>query len=198
MLPDDHRIVGLAAAGGPLLDLGAYTMVPARIALHDNPDNKGAVPTVTCAMSKTRMDTDLSTTIVLDYPNLDARACCNTSFATRFPHDTTATIIGTGGQIIIHSVLCRITKFTIYRFTPGKTREEDKWDTPEVVDIDFPGTGLNLEADAVARDIRDGKLEDPLVTHKYTLETLDIFDECRRQGKYVLPEGMEKIGRVGA
>lgn len=201
-LPDDHRIIGLAAAGGPLLDLGAYTMVPARIALSDNPDNKGEKPVVTCAMSKTRMGTDLATTIVLDYPALGpngaARAVCNTSFATRYPRDVTATILGTGGEVYINTILCRITKFTIIKFTPGASREEDKWEEPRVVEMDIKGMGLNLEADAVARDIRDGKLENGLVTHKYTTETLEIFDECRRQGDYILPEGMEKVGRVVA
>lgn len=44
----------------------------------------------------------------------------------------------------------------------------------------------------------DGKLENELVTHKYTTETLEIFDETRRQGKFFLDEGMEKVGRVGA
>lgn len=44
----------------------------------------------------------------------------------------------------------------------------------------------------------DGKLEDSLVTHHYTQDTLEIFDEARRLGGYVLPEGMEQIGRVGA
>lgn len=46
--------------------------------------------------------------------------------------------------------------------------------------------------------ITDGRTENELVTHQYTSDTLEIFDEARRQGGYVLPEGMEKIGRVGA
>lgn len=155
VLPDDHRIVGWAAAGGPLLDIGAYCMVPARIALTDNPANRGQAPQVMAAMSKTRMGTDLATTIVLDYPRLDARAVCTMSFNARMPREHTATISGTEGEVVIHDVLCRITKFSVAKYTPGKTPQEPGiWGEPETFEYKFPGTGLNLEADAVARNLR--------------------------------------------
>lgn len=159
VLPDDHRILGLEAAGGPLLDLGAYCMIPARIALTDNPLNGGLMgrikPTVTAVMSKTRMGTDLATTIVLDYPNLEARAVCSMSHNARSPKDHTATISGTEGEIVIHDILCRITKFSVTKYKPGKTfADRGEWSEPEVFEYTFPGMGLNLEADAVARDIR--------------------------------------------
>ncbi|BEI83934.1 hypothetical protein CcaverHIS002_0405380 [Cutaneotrichosporon cavernicola] len=199
VLPDDHRIIGLAAAGGPLLDIGAYCMVPARLALTDNPANKGAAPNVTCVMSKTRMGTDLDTTIVLDYANLEARAVCNMSFNARMPREHTATISGTEGEVVIHDILCRITKFSVTKYTPGETPQmPGKWGEPQTFEYAFPGTGLYFEADAVARDIRDGRTQNELVSHKYTAETLEIFDESRRQGGYILPEGMEKVGRVSA
>ncbi|CAK9786842.1 NAD-binding protein [Cutaneotrichosporon oleaginosum] len=198
VLPDDHRIIGLAAAGGPLLDIGAYGMVPARVALTDNPANKGAAPKVTCAMSKTRMGTDLDTTLILDYANLGARAVCNLSFNARMPREHTATISGTDGEVVIHDVLCRITKFSVTKYTPGQTPQTPgKWGEPQMFEYSFPGTGLYFEADVVARDIRDGRIENELVSHKYTSETLEIFDEARRQGGYILPQGMEKVGRVG-
>jgi predicted dehydrogenase len=199
VLPDDHRIIGLAAAGGPLLDIGAYCMVPARVALTENPANKGAAPKITCAMSKTRMGTDLDTTIILDYPDIEARAVCNMSFNARMPREHTATISGTKGEVVIHDVLCRIQKFSVTLYTPGETPQKPgKWGEPQLFEYAFPGTGLYFEADAVARDIRDGRTENELASHKYTTETLQIFDEARRQGGYVLPEGMEKVGRVGA
>lgn len=86
----------------------------------------------------------------------------------------------------------------------------------------FPivGMGLHWEADAVARDIRgscsllpcgrnltadltdslwrlflyaDGKIESERMPHADTLLTMKIFDEVRRQGGYVYPEGLEKV-----
>ncbi|GMK59341.1 hypothetical protein CspeluHIS016_0703560 [Cutaneotrichosporon spelunceum] len=198
VLSDDHRIVGLAAAGGPVLDVGAYCMVPARVALTDNPANKGAAPKVACVMSKTRMGTDLDTTIVLDYTNLEARAVCNMSFNARTPREHSATISGTEGEVVIHDPLCRITKFSVAKYTPGKTPQmPGTWGEPQLFEYQFPGTGLYFEADAVARDIRDGRAQNELVSHKYTTETLQILDHARRQGGYILPEGMEKVGRVG-
>lgn len=152
MLPDDHRIVALTAAGGPLLDIGAYCLLPARIALTENPANYGAAPRVRAAMSKTRMGSDLSTTLVLDYDKLDARAVCHMSFVARSPKDTYATIIGSKGEVVIHDVLCRIQSFSIALYDKDKPGHE--WSEHEKFEYDFPGIGLNLEADAVARDIR--------------------------------------------
>lgn len=185
----------MEAAGGALLDLGAYVMVPARIALHDNPLNT-APPSVTAKMSKTRMGTDLCTTMVLDYASLGARAVCTTGFNARTPHRRTATIVGTEGEIVIHNALYRITEFTVYQLHKKDGGEEEMVQS-ETVKMEIEGMGLNLEADAVARDVRDGWVENALVSHKYTAETLEIFDEARRQGGFVLPVGMEKVGRVG-
>jgi hypothetical protein len=179
-------------------------MLPARIALHDNPANT-APPNVTVGMSKTRMGTDLCTTLVLDYtsPDLPAtRAVCTTGFNARSPYRRTATIVGSHGEVVIHTMLCRVTEFTVFKLRKfrieGKEWDEEVMEEAEAVKMEIHGMGLNLEADAVARDIRDGRIENALVTHKYTAETLDIFDDARRQGGFVLPEGMERIGRVGA
>lgn len=155
VLPDDHRIVGLAAAGGPLLDIGAYCMVPARIALTENPANGGTAPRVTAAMSKTRMGTDLSTTLVLDYEKLEVRAVCHMSFASRSPHNHHATIIGTEGEIVIHDVPCRIERFSVSKYTKNE-KGKDAWTEPEKFEFPIPGFGLVFEAEAVARDIRGG------------------------------------------
>jgi len=53
--------------------------------------------------------------------------------------------------------------------------------------------GLNWEADAVARDIRDGRIENERMPHQDTLLTMSILDEIRRQGGYEYPEGLEKV-----
>ena len=39
----------------------------------------------------------------------------------------------------------------------------------------------------------DGKIESDRMPHKETLLTMQIFDEVRRQGGYVYPEGLEKV-----
>lgn len=198
VLPDDHRVVSYEAAGGPLLDVGAYCMIPARVALQDNPLNRDAKPVVTTAMSKTRMGSDLATTLVLDYPSLDARATCSMNWNARAPRDAWATIVGTKGEIVIHDGLYRIARFTVHRLVEENAdRKKAVWEEDRV-ELDFAGTGLHLEADAVARDVRDGKIENDRVPHSETLLTMEIFDQARREGGYVLPEGMEKIGRVGA
>lgn len=103
-------------------------------------------------MSKTRMGTDLATTLVLDYDKLDARAVCHMSFGARSPRDSYATIIGSEGEVVIPDVLCRVTKFSIAKYK--REGYEGTWSDYEKFEYTFPGHGLNLEADAVARDIR--------------------------------------------
>ena len=39
----------------------------------------------------------------------------------------------------------------------------------------------------------DGKIESDRMPHEETLLTMQIFDEVRRQGGYVYPEGLEKV-----
>lgn len=43
-------------------------------------------------------------------------------------------------------------------------------------------------ADEVARCVRDGRRESERMPWRATLRQMEIFDEIRRQGAYVLPE----------
>lgn len=42
----------------------------------------------------------------------------------------------------------------------------------------------------------DGVLESERMPHSETLVELEIFDDIRRQGGYILPKGLEKIEPV--
>jgi hypothetical protein len=111
-------------------------------------------------------------------------------------------------EIAIHDGLSRITKITVKQYDGEFSFRDMKW-KEETIEQPFPGMGLHFEADAVARDIRDGKTENELVSHEETLLVMEVsdltevgmseltrtklLDETRKQGGYAFPEGMEQV-----
>lgn len=81
-----------------MFDLGAYAMLPALIALHENPDNHMSPPEhLSASMLKTRQGTDQSTSFSFDFPRIDAKAIMSTSIAYNSPKDQPCVIVGTKG-----------------------------------------------------------------------------------------------------
>lgn len=98
-LPDSHRTLAYEAAGGPLLDLGGYILLPALMALYHNPANQKTMPKISSSMAMSRNHVDLSTCIILDFEKLDARAVLTTSHAYESSAETRASILGTKGSV---------------------------------------------------------------------------------------------------
>jgi predicted dehydrogenase len=98
-LPDSHRTLSYEAAGGPLLDLGGYILLPALMALYHNPANQKTMPKISSSMAMSRNNVDLSTCIILDFEKLHARAVLTTSHAHESSSETRATILGTKGWV---------------------------------------------------------------------------------------------------
>lgn len=62
--------------------------------------------------------------------------------------------------------------------------------------IGFEGGGWHFQADEVARCIRDGKIQSRIWGLDKSLVEMEIFDEVRKQGGYVLPEGVERVVEI--
>jgi dihydrodiol dehydrogenase / D-xylose 1-dehydrogenase (NADP) len=81
-----------------MFDLGPYIVLCAILALYHNPANERSKPeNVRGVMSKARTGVDLSTTILMDFPKLEANAVLTTSFAYGSPKDERCIITGTKG-----------------------------------------------------------------------------------------------------
>ncbi|KAI0766939.1 NAD-P-binding protein [Trametes elegans] len=193
-LPLTHRILDPKLGGGALLDLGPYPLFWAMLALYEHPSNKNARPTsVAGSIIKTPLTgADASTSFTLNFTeHLQAQAILSCSIAvpsTPFG----ATIRYKNGNILIKAPNFRPPGFTVqYYDKPGGdvVREETKT-------FKYVGGGWHFEADEVARCLRDGKLESDTWGHQKSIIVMEIFDEVRRQGKYILPEGVEKVDRV--
>lgn len=191
-IPKTHRILDPKLGGGALLDLGPYPMIWAVLALYEHPENKKARPTsISGSMVKTPLTgVDRSTSWSLNFSETllaQANLSCNITLPNV---DPAAAIRYRNGSILIHPPLYKPTAFTVQHFDkPGSgkiVREEKK-------SFEIPGGGWHYQADEVARCIRDGKIESDVWSHDKSLLLMDVFDEVRKQGGYVLPEGVEKV-----
>jgi hypothetical protein len=86
------------AAGGSLFDLGPYIILCAILALYHHPKNGKSRPEdVGGTMIMARTGVDLSTTVTMNFPKLEANAILSTSFAYNSPKDERCIIIGSKG-----------------------------------------------------------------------------------------------------
>jgi len=176
-----------------LLDLGPYPLVWAIVALYEDArNNKTAPSTVSGSIVKTKLTgVDSSTAFVLDFQQLDAQAILSCSI-TIPPPPSPLVMRFRKGNIIASGPIYRPTGFTVQIFDKpgsGKVATEDTRDFSK----SFEGGGWHFQADEVARCIRDGKLESEIWGLDKTLLQMEIFDEVRKQGNYVLPQGVEKV-----
>ncbi|CAK5273845.1 unnamed protein product [Mycena citricolor] len=207
-IPKTHRILDPALGGGALLDLtipaclGQWIPVLKRdpttdksqqaiMTLYESPLNSLALPSpVSGNMVKTPLTgVDANTSFSLAFPSLGSGAqailSCSLNAETVTPG---VTIRCEKGVIRIAPPIYLSKSFSVqYLGEGGKIlREEDK-------SFEYVGHGMHWEADEVARCIRDGKMESALWGFDKSLLEMQVFDEVRKQGGYVLPPGVEKV-----
>lgn len=114
---------------------------------------------------------------------------------------------------MINDGLSRITKLTIKTYDQPEMYRISKW-KEQVIEQSFPGFGLHFVADETSRAVRHGLLEHPRMPHEETLIQMEvsitsldhqgsgdrpdvsgfqILDQVRKDGGYVLPQGMERV-----
>ncbi|KAH8083482.1 hypothetical protein HD553DRAFT_273027 [Filobasidium floriforme] len=195
LLPDTHRTIAMEYAGGPLYDLGPYILLAPLWLLFRDPKNERTRPSqVTGHMLKARTGVDLSTSVTLSFDRLGAVAVGTTSFAYATSKETKVTIVGDKGEVIVHDGPNNWTKITIRRHEPGESWYQPRWLPEETIEMPVGGGfGLIFEANAVARSIRDGQIENERMPHVETRLALEIINEVQKQGGYKLPAGLEKM-----
>ncbi|KAJ7132144.1 hypothetical protein C8R44DRAFT_773159 [Mycena epipterygia] len=188
-IPKTHRILDPTLGGGALLDLGPYPLVWAIMTLYENPLNELTPPsTISASMFKTPLTgVDANTSFTLTFGKIGAQAIlsCSINLHAASPG---VTIRCEKGIIRVAAPIYCSKSFKVEYFgADGEVvREEEK-------SFKYIGHGMHFEADEVARCIRDGKTESALWGHGKSLLEMSVFDEVRKQGGYVLPEGVEKV-----
>ncbi|KKK24344.1 hypothetical protein AOCH_005461 [Aspergillus ochraceoroseus] len=162
-IPGDSRLKDPKLGAGAILDIGIYTLTYASIIMGEGKlGDEHPHPKISSSMEIIN-GVDESDSVILTY---DAGA------ARRLPE----------GSITVFS--------DIGPSCPKGFRVTREGEEPVVYRFDSPeGTlGFFYEADAVACDIAQGKLENDVMPLSETLRMMRLIDECRRQNGHKYPQ----------
>jgi predicted dehydrogenase len=162
-----HRLFDPALGGGALLDLGVYPLSFASMVL-------GTPTSVRSVTTKTFTGVDAADSIALGYAD-GRQAAVHCTLEARTP--TTAAIVGTEARIEVRGSFYRPTSFDLVRRDGGV----------EHFSFAHTGHGLRHQAVEVARCLREGLTESPLMPLDETVSIMQTMDEVRAQAGIVLP-----------
>jgi predicted dehydrogenase len=155
-----HRLYDLALGGGALLDLGIYPVTFAYLFL-------GQPDTVAVSGSLAPTGTDVTVAMQWQYADgRDAQLWC--SAATAAPNQ--GVIVGSEGWITTEGLFYRPSGLVIHT-ADGDTRIADP--------IAGNGFGYIPEIAEVARCLRAGLNESPLIPHADTIAIMELLDDAR-------------------
>jgi predicted dehydrogenase len=157
-----HRLYDLDNGGGALLDLGVYPVTFAYLFL-------GLPDTVSVTGSLSPTGSDATVAMQWGYANgRDAHLWCSA------PLDgpNRGILVGSDGWISTDGKFHRPSGLTVHR-ADGQTRLDDPGDGP--------GNGYRPEIAEVARCMRAGLIESPLIPHADTIAIMELLDAARAE-----------------
>ncbi len=169
-LAPDHYLLDPARGGGVLLDAGVYLVSAASMIF-------GAPVTVRAVGSLGATGVDEQDAILLEYGN-GAIAMLYVSLRASASPDLT--LLGDRGRIYLHSPV----------FAPARITLERSSEEPVTFEVPFESSGYHYQAEEVARCLREGRTESPVMPLDETISIMRTMDEVRRQIGLAFP--MEK------
>ena len=157
----EHRLYAPELGGGALLDLGVYPLSFASMVL-------GTPSHVSAASETAPTGVDAQTSMLLGYPS-GAHALL--SCGVRGSAVKAASKVGSHGSHDIAGQFWRPTSYAVLE--RGGERTE--------VDAGTDGHGIRFEAAEVARCLREGLVESPVLPLDETVAVMETMDEVRRQ-----------------
>ena len=162
------RLFAPELGGGALLDLGIYPVSFASMVF-------GRPSEITAVSAPAFTGVDAQTSMVFQYEDGRQVALVTSLEATL---SNTATIVGTEARIEIDAAAYSPTSFSVITRDGEVTRHEHV----------EPGQGLRYQAGEVARCLRAGLLESPVMSLDETVQIMETMDEVRRQIGLVYPQ----------
>ncbi|HEY1775536.1 MAG TPA: Gfo/Idh/MocA family oxidoreductase [Solirubrobacteraceae bacterium] len=152
----EHRLFAPELAGGALLDLGVYPVAFASMVL-------GAPSEIQSMITPAFTGVDATTSMLFRYPS-GAHAVLTCTLAAKSP--TRAAIVGTQARIEVEGDFYAPARLTL------TSRDGEQ--------VSFDGRqerrGLRFEADEVARCLRDGLLESPLMPLQESIAIMETME----------------------
>ncbi len=165
---EDSRLFNPSLTGGALYDIGIYPLFISKLLL-GNPKEMKAVAT----FAPTGVDTN--TSIALNYENGATASLFSTLNAQT---DTTCTIYGSKGKIVLHGR---------FHETKGLTLEIEGQEA-QVFETERLGHGYSYEAQEVQNCLKSGKIESDKLPLQFSLELMELLCEIRQQIGLVYPQ----------
>jgi predicted dehydrogenase len=162
-----QRLVDPGLGGGALLDLGIYPVSFAHLIL-------GAPVSITTRAVMTDTGVDAQTSTILEYAK-GAQAILNTTMIAQTP--CRAVVSGLLGRLEIDRTFYAPTAMRVVLFDGTITEYPNT----------YVGHGLREQAIEMARIVRAGLLESPLMPWRESLDVMRTMDEMRRQIGLVYP-----------
>ncbi|MEO3875806.1 Gfo/Idh/MocA family oxidoreductase [Nonomuraea sp. B12E4] len=156
-----HRMFDPHLGGGALLDLGVYPLSFMSMVL-------GRPSSVQASAHFGDTGVDGQTAVVLGYER-GRQAVATTSMQAWLPNR--ATIAGTDARIDIDTMWYRATTFTL----TARTGATERYEFP------VPGSGLRFQTEEVARCVRAGLLESPVLPLDEVCQIMGTMDDVRAQ-----------------
>lgn len=178
--PKGSRLADLSLGAGSLLDIGIYCLTWASLTLHESPraGKRGSEePPLILSTMMLNKGVDEMTTVVMSYQKHRVQAICTASYLHKSEFEF-GRVEGTNGSIILRGIATSKPLSLILK----RNNEPDK-----ALDFSFEGRGFFYEADAVARDVREGRTENETLPLEETLRILAIMDEVRQQNGLKYP-----------
>jgi predicted dehydrogenase len=157
----DFRLFAPELGGGALLDLGVYPVSFASMIL-------GTPDRVVTLIDPAFTGVDGQTSMLFGYPG-GAQAILTCTSGAASP--TRATIVGTDARIEIDGAFYAQTAFTLI----PRQGEPTRFEPPR------EGHGIRFEADEVARCLKEGLLESPLMPLDETISIMETMDKVLGQ-----------------
>jgi len=155
------RLIDPELGGGALLDLGIYPISFAHLIL-------GTPSAITARAVKTDRGVDAQTSAIFDYAN-GAQAVINTTMIAQTP--CRAVVSGFLGRLEIDRTFYTPTTMRIVLFDGTTTQYPNT----------YVGHGLREQAIEMARVVRAGLLQSPLMPWSETIAVMKTMDEIRKQ-----------------
>ncbi|KAH8833982.1 hypothetical protein DL96DRAFT_475708 [Flagelloscypha sp. PMI_526] len=195
-----HGLRNAQAGGGALLAVGVYPLTWGLMALLEHPDNEKEMPKVNASMILSDLEackkvnaipSDEQTQASLVFPKLRATANLSCSVASKSLPHSAVVIQGELGTLTVSPSTYHPESYTVNinktKTSPAQTIQFDASQFP------IPGKGLFFQADALARGLKEGKLEPEECTWEASLNLMKVLDQVREQGGLRYPGLMEDV-----